>query len=122
MFLGIRTIAYRVPDIKEGKDWYSTVFGTKPYFDEPFYVGFNIGGYELGLQPYEGDEIIPGNSTTAYWGVENVDEALKKMIDAGAVQFEAPMEVGGGVIVASVRDPWGNIVGVIYNPHFAIPD
>ena len=54
--LGLRTVCYMVPDLEEGKSWYTEAFGVKPYFDEPFYVGFNIGGYELGLLPTEGGE------------------------------------------------------------------
>jgi hypothetical protein len=50
MFLGLRTASYRVTDINKGKEWYSAVLGFGPYFDEPFYVGFNVAGYELGLQ------------------------------------------------------------------------
>jgi catechol 2,3-dioxygenase-like lactoylglutathione lyase family enzyme len=51
MFQGLRTVIYRVPDLTRAKAWYSEAFGIQPYFDEPFYVGFNIGGYELGLDP-----------------------------------------------------------------------
>ena len=50
-FLGLRTAIYWVADIEAAKAWYTKVLGIEPYFDEPFYVGFNVGGYELGLQP-----------------------------------------------------------------------
>src|SRR5688500_8666444 len=49
--LGLRTIIYKVPDLARAKAWYGETFGISPYFDEPFYVGFNVGGYELGLDP-----------------------------------------------------------------------
>ena len=120
--LGLRTVAYRVPDLEKAKDWYSRALGIKPYFDEPFYVGFNIAGYELGLQPYEGDDVKTGNSVTTYWGVNDIDEAFTSMIKEGANALEQPMDVGSGIKVASVRDPWGNIIGLICNPHFALPD
>ncbi len=55
MFLGLRTAIYHVHDIDKAKDWYSSILGFKPYFDEPFYVGYNVAGYELGLQPAEGE-------------------------------------------------------------------
>src|SRR3981081_3371696 len=55
MFLGLRTAIYHVDDIEKAKAWYSEVLGTKPYFDQPFYVGFNVAGYELGLQPGAGN-------------------------------------------------------------------
>ncbi|WP_276134815.1 VOC family protein [Polluticoccus soli] len=91
----------------------------EPYFDQPFYVGFNVAGYELGLQPAE---IAPvyGDSTTTYWGVEDVHAMYKKLVDAGATSFEEPMDVGEGIVVAAVRDPWGNPFGIIYNPHFKL--
>ncbi|RFS18044.1 VOC family protein [Emticicia sp. C21] len=117
--LGLRTTIYRVSDIDQAKAWYSEVFGIEPYFDEPFYVGFNVGGYELGLQPdAKSDSKTDGVIT--YWGVENVEEIYKKVIDNGATSFEEPTEVGGGIIVSAVKDLWGNVIGFIYNPHFSL--
>ena len=115
--LGLRTVAYKVENLARAKDWYAKVFAQDPYFDEPFYVGFNIGGYELGLQPAEENNII-GNSVIAYWGVEDLEKIMANMLSMGAAKCDEPMEVGGGVVVASVTDPWGNIIGLIYNPHF----
>ena len=83
-------------------------------------MGFNIGGYELGLMPYEGDEVIHGNAISAYWAVEDVEQTLRELLAIGAIMFEEPMDVGDGVIVAAVRDPWNNIIGIIYNPFFKI--
>lgn len=120
--LGLRTVAYKVEDITKAKEWYSKVFGKDPYFDEPFYVGFNIGGYELGLQPAEEEKNIVGNSVIAYWGVEDLEGTMANMLELGAVLDDKPLDVGGGVVVASVTDPWGNILGLIYNPHFKISD
>jgi predicted enzyme related to lactoylglutathione lyase len=114
---GIATVAYIVPDLTEAKTWYSKAFGTEPYFDEPFYVGFNINGFELGLQPEEGPRVA-GNSVVAYWAVPDAGSAFDHFVANGAVEVEAPTEVGGGVIVASVKDPWGNLIGIIRNPLF----
>ena len=116
--LGLRTVIYRVPDIEAAKKWYANAFGVQPYFDEPFYVGFNIGGYELGLQP---DEAVTGSNLLAYWGVENMDTEYNKLLGMGAIMHEAPQNVGGEIVVASVKDPWGNIIGLIYNPEFKLP-
>jgi len=75
MILGLRTVIYHVPDLQRAKAWYSTAFGVQPYFDEPFYVGFNIGGYELGLDP-DTKGVAPGaGGAVAYWGVPDVDAA-----------------------------------------------
>lgn len=116
-FIGIATSLYVVPDLGKAKGWYARAFGTEPYFDEPFYVGFNINGYELGLLPAEGERKT-GNSTIAYWAVKDIEKAFESFISLGATEYEKPTDVGGGVITAAVRDPWDNIVGLIYNPEF----
>lgn len=117
---GLRTAIYRVSDINSAKEWYAGVFETQPYFDQPFYVGFDIGGFELGLQPEDVPVIDKKESVVAYWGVEDVHKDYKRFIDSGGTEYEKPTEVGGDIIVASVKDPWDNIIGLIYNPHFKI--
>ncbi len=118
--LGLRTAIYKVADIGAAKGWYADVFRTPPYFDEPFYVGFNIGGYELGLQPEENPAKNKAESVVAYWGVEDIDDEFDRFIASGATAHEKPTDVGEGVIVAAVKDPWENIIGLIRNPHFGI--
>lgn len=120
--LGLRTTIYKVGNIDNAKEWYSKAFGAKPYFDEPFYVGFNIGGYELGLQPEEQIEIQKGESVLSYWGVNNVDETFNHFLQLGATEHEKPQNVGGEIIVATVKDPWKNIIGFIYNPEFKLSE
>jgi predicted enzyme related to lactoylglutathione lyase len=117
--LGLRTTIYKVDDLAKAKEWYAKAFEAQPYFDEPFYVGFNIQGYELGLQP---DDSVKGDNTLAYWGVENIQEEYKRLINLGATEHEKPMNVGGELMVCSVRDPWDNIIGLIYNPYFKLPE
>lgn len=116
--LGLRTVGYKVTDINKAKEWYTEAFKTQPYFDQPFYVGFNIGGYELGLQP---DEAVKGDNVLVYWGVEDIETEYNRFISLGAIEHEAPQNVGGEIMVASVKDPWGNIIGLIYNPEFKLP-
>jgi len=116
--LGLRTCAYKVPDLNEAKEWYSLAFNVKPYFDEPFYVGFNIGGFELGLLPKEAIRKERAENVLAYWGVENVQKVYNSFLKCGAESHEEPHNVGGELVVASVRDPWGNVIGFIYNPEF----
>ncbi|MFC2129261.1 VOC family protein [Bacteroidota bacterium] len=118
--LGLRTVAYKVPDLTKAKEWYADAFQTKPYFDEPFYVGFNIGGYELGLMPEEELVGVRSDNAVIYWGVEDIHHEYKRLIELGATVQEVPTNVGGDLIVASVRDPWGNVVGIIYNPDFKL--
>ena len=122
MFLGLRTAVYYVSDIQKGRDWYASILGFPPYFDEPFYVGFNVAGYELGLQPTEGEEIVQSSKATVYWGVESCEAALKALLAKGATANEDVQDVGGGIKVASVKDPFGNIFGVIENPHFKLSE
>lgn len=115
---GLRTVIYQVPDLTKAKAWYSVAFEVFPYFDEPFYAGFSIGGYELGLVPAEEEEVKADRSVMAYWGVTNADAAFKSLIEKGALEHEAVHHVGGEIYVASVYDPFGNIIGIIENPHF----
>ncbi len=119
MFLGLRTAIYHVSDLERGKQWYRSVLGIDPYFDQPFYVGFNVGGYELGLQP-DGANADRADGAVAYWGVENAQVAFQKLIESGATIHEAIQDVGEGIKVATVKDPFGNVFGVIENPHFKV--
>ena len=121
MFLGLRTVSYNTPDIAKGKEWYSRILGFNPYFDEAFYVGFNVGGYELGLIPDGGS--VPGNSggVVAYWGVVDAKKSYQRLLDLGAQACEEVKDVGEGILVAAVKDPFGNIFGIIENPHFSLP-
>jgi catechol 2,3-dioxygenase-like lactoylglutathione lyase family enzyme len=114
MLEGLRTLVYHVADLDAAKAWYTQMLGFSPYFDQPFYVGFNVGGYELGLVPEEDGPQGP----ITYWGVPDADAAYVKLLLLGAVA-EVPVEdVGGDIRLGAVCDPFGNILGVIYNPYF----
>ena len=115
MIQGLRTVGYPVGDLAEGKAWYSKVLGVQPYFDEPFYVGFSVGGFELGLIP----DGVPGSQgSVAYWGVPDADAELARLQALKAPVHEPVKDVGGGIKVASVLDPFGNVFGIIENPEF----
>lgn len=116
---GLRTVGYYNNELNKAKQWYSEVFETAPYFDEPFYVGFNIGGYELGLMPAE-DGITKGDNVLVYWAVDDAASAYNELLNKGATAHQAPQDVGDGIMVATVKDPWGNVLGLIYNPHFKL--
>jgi predicted enzyme related to lactoylglutathione lyase len=119
-FHGLRTTIYKVTDITKAKAWYAKAFGVEPYFDEPFYVGFNIGGYELGLQPDQTPASLKTYGAVTYWGVDDATKSYNRLLGLGATEFEKPTNVGGDIVVAAVKDPWGNVVGVIYNPTFKV--
>jgi predicted enzyme related to lactoylglutathione lyase len=119
--LGLATVIYRVSDLGRAKAWYSAAFRQQPYFDQPFYVGFNIAGYELGLQPHQaGDEPGPGGGI-AYWRVASIDRAVDHFVAAGATILTPVRDVGDAIKVATVTDPFGNTIGLIENPHFELP-
>jgi predicted enzyme related to lactoylglutathione lyase len=113
---GLRTVIYPTTDLAGAKAWWSGYLGIDPYFDEPFYVGFEVAGYELGLVPT--DET--GASPTTYWGVDDVPQAVTDAEANGARLLEAPQDVGDGIIVASVENPSGHVIGLIFNPHFVV--
>ena len=116
MILGLRTAIYPVGDrLDEAKRWYAEMLGQAPYFDQPFYVGFAVGGFELGLLP-------SGQPGTAgpqpLWGVADIASAFARLIGLGATLLEPVTEVGEGIKVGAVRDPFGNRLGLIENPSF----
>jgi predicted enzyme related to lactoylglutathione lyase len=115
MILGLRTVIYPAPDLQNAKAWYERVLERKPYFDEPFYVGFNVGGFELGLIP---DDEVGTSGPQPLWGVDNADTALARLLELGASVIDPVTDVGGGIRVAAVKDPFGNHFGIVENPHF----
>jgi predicted enzyme related to lactoylglutathione lyase len=119
-FLGLRTAIYHAPNLAEAKSWYSRVLGIEPYFDQPFYVGFNVGGYELGLDPDPSSPAGAGGAIV-YWGVSDAEAALKRLLSLGATKRTDVQDVGEGIRVATVLDPFGNVFGIIENPHFKLP-
>lgn len=119
-FLGLRTCIYKVPQLEEAKHWYTLAFQSSPYFDEPFYVGFDIGGFELGLLPADEETITTGQNIQVYWGVEDIEKEYARLIDLGGRIHELPHNVGGELMVATLYDPWDNLIGMIYNPVFGM--
>lgn len=115
MLQGLRTAIYPVTDLAAGKTWYGRVLGADPYFDEPFYVGFAVGGFELGLVP---DGTPGATGVQVYWGVPDAPAELARLETLGATVHEPVKDVGGGIKVGSVADPFGNVLGIIENPHF----
>ena len=111
---GLRTVIYPAPDLAGAKGWWSRFLGVDPYFDEPFYVGYSVAGYELGLLP-----TAPlSDGALVYWGVADVAAVVRAALDEGATEHAPVAEVGGGIVTATVTTPPGPIVGFIYNPHF----
>lgn len=113
--LGLRTAIYPVTDLAQAKLFYSAVLEQEPYFDQPFYVGYSVGGFELGLIP----DGKPGTGgSQAYWGVPNAAAAFARLLRLGAKPLEEVHEVGEGIKVGAVIDPFGNRLAIIENTHF----
>lgn len=115
--LGLRTVIYPVADLAAATAWWTELLGIEPYFNEPFYVGFAVSGYELGLLP----DANPADGALTYWGVESVADAMAAAIEVGALEHAAATEVGDGIVTGTVLTSTGSIVGFIVNPHFALP-
>jgi predicted enzyme related to lactoylglutathione lyase len=115
MILGLRTAIYPVADLAAAKAWYSKLLGAEPYFDQPFYVGYTVGGFELGLVP----DGTPGTAgAQPLWGVARIEATYQRLLDLGATALEPITAVGEGIKVAAVTDPFGNRFDIIENPHF----
>jgi hypothetical protein len=119
MLLGLRTCQYHVKtsQLKIARDWYARTLSLEPYFDEPFYVGFNVEGFELGLVPDDGGAAKSGSVFT-YWGVSKIEPALVRLLENGAQKSGDIQDVGAGIKKVSVIDPFGNRFSIIENPHF----
>ncbi|GAB6434188.1 VOC family protein [Bacillus luti] len=120
---GLTTVSFWTDDLAAAKKWYAELLGIKPYFERPGYTEFRLGDYqhELGLID---SRYAPNGSATGpagavvYWHVDNVAATFKYLLSMGAKEYEAPTERGEGFITASVVDPFGNILGIMYNQHY----
>ena len=112
MFNKLRTVIYHVENLDDAKTWYKNITGIDPYFDQPFYVGFDINGYELGLDP-DTTGIEAGNQSVAYWSVDNIDAAVDSLTENNASVTSPITAVGEGIKVAVLKDPFGNAIGLI---------
>lgn len=120
---GLTTVSFWTDDLAAAKKWYTELLGIKPYFERPGYIEFRLGDYqhELGLidSRYAPDSSATGPAgAVVYWHVDNVTETFKNLLSMGATEYEAPTERGEGFITASVVDPFGNILGIMYNQHY----
>lgn len=124
MLRGLSTVSFYAADLPAASRWYSEFLGVEPYFTEkPGYVEFRIGDYqhELGIidaRYAPADPTSGPAGETVFWHVDDVQTALERLLSLGATQLAAPRDQGAGFITASVVDPFGNILGVMYNPHY----
>jgi predicted enzyme related to lactoylglutathione lyase len=108
---GIKTVLHPVSDVEKSKAVYTALLGMPPQTDSPYYVGFDVAGQHIGLVPGGGPQGL--TSPVAYWHVDDIEAKLAEVTAAGAEIKDAPSEVGGGRVVASVVDPDGNVLGLV---------
>jgi predicted enzyme related to lactoylglutathione lyase len=106
---GIRTFIHPVTDIEKTKALYRALLGTEPVMDEPYYVGFEVGGQHVGLDPNGHRDTGP----VGYWHVEDIKDSLTALLDAGAQPLQDIHDVGGGRLIATVKDADGNVIGLL---------
>ncbi|MBY0600208.1 VOC family protein [Bacillus bingmayongensis] len=120
---GLTTVSFWTDDLAAAKKWYAELLGIEPYFERPGYAEFRLGDYqhELGLidSRYAPDGSAAGPAgAVVYWHVDDVTATFQKLLSMGAKEYETPTERGQGFITASVVDPFGNILGIMYNQHY----
>jgi predicted enzyme related to lactoylglutathione lyase len=108
---GIRTIIYPVKDIAAAKTLFSALLGVAPTMDEPYYVGFSVSGQDVGLDPRGHSQGMTG--PVGYWHVDDIRKSLETLLDSGAQSHQDVTDVGGGKLVASVKDLDGNVIGLL---------
>lgn len=128
MLRGVTTVRLHTDDLDAAKRWYTDVLGVAPYFERPGYVEFRVGDFEqeLGLldSKFAGQlghlDVTASQpaGAVAYWYVDDVPQAVERLVGMGASQLEKPWETPGGFTVASVVDPFGNVLGLMYSPHY----
>ncbi|MCM6773667.1 VOC family protein [Nocardia sp. CDC159] len=123
MLRGMTTVTYFADDLAEAERWYTELLGIPPYFRNPGgYIEFRIGDYqhELGIvdRKYALDKSGHLGGPTLYWHVDDVQSALDRLLALGAKEHQPIIERGEGFVTASVVDPFGNILGIMYNQHY----
>ena len=105
---GVKTVIYPVGDLASAKAAFRELLGVEPYADAPYYVGFKVGDQDIGLDPNGHKE-----GMTAYYAVDDIKKSLQSLVDAGAKTIQEIKDVGGGRLIASVKDGNGNLIGLM---------
>ena len=105
---GIKLVVYPVRDVEKAKALYSKLLGTEPYVTSPYYVGFKVGDQEIGLDP--NGHARGGSGPINYWQVADIRQSVKRYLEAGAGLQQEAKDVGGGKLIAAVKDADGNVI------------
>lgn len=111
---GIRLFVYPVKDIARAKKLHSKLLGVEPYADAPYYVGFRVGDQEIGLDPNGHNAGLTG--PVGYLNVADIKKSLRELLEAGARVHQDVKDVGGGKLIALLKDPDNNIIGLVQSP------
>jgi predicted enzyme related to lactoylglutathione lyase len=111
---GIKVVVFPVKDLAQAKALYGTLLGVEPYADYPQYVGFRIADEEIGLDPHGHRKGMTG--AVNYWHVDDIDGSLQSLLAAGAQTQDEVHDVGGGRLIATVKDADGNVIGLLQEP------
>lgn len=124
MLRGVATINFWADDLEAAKAWYTELLGIAPYFERPGYAEFRIGDYQHELGIVDRRYAPPGaagepGGAVAYWAVDDLPAVRQRLLDLGAEEYQPVTAHGdGGFITASVTDPFGNVLGIMRNPHY----
>src|SRR5437867_2340182 len=114
MTSGMKTVMYPVKDIAAAKQLYGAVFGVAPYADEVYYVGWKVDGQDVGLDPNGNSKGMTG--PVLYWDVDDITRTVDTLLEGGAEAVQPITDVGGGKLIATVKDADGNTIGVLQEP------
>jgi predicted enzyme related to lactoylglutathione lyase len=110
MASGISLIVYPVMDLPKAKQIYTQLLGVEPYVDAPYYVGYKFGDQEIGLDPNGHKSGLTG--PVAYRQVEDIHQSVQRLLDVGAQILQEVKDVGGGLLVAILKDADNNAIGL----------
>jgi predicted enzyme related to lactoylglutathione lyase len=114
MASGMQTVIYPVKDLESAKKVYTELLGSAPAYETPTYVGWNINGQDIGLDPNGAKQGL--TAPVPYWHVDDIKTSLEKLVAAGATVQQQPRDIGGGGLMARVKDADGNITGLLQKP------
>ncbi len=112
MFLDLRSVFYQVDDLQKAKEWYGAVLNTEPMIEQPSMVIYRIGNNRLGLKLVDAPAEGNGSGAVAHWGVADIHAEYKRLLELGAEEMEGIRRLVGGIHLAEVKDPFGNIIGI----------
>jgi predicted enzyme related to lactoylglutathione lyase len=107
----MQLVVFPAKDLDRTKKLFSSLLGSEPYVDQPYYVGYRVGELEFGLDP-NGDSAGP----VCYWPTDDIEARVRMLVESGAEVEQAPHDVGGGLQVATLTDPSGSTIGLRQSP------